>query len=188
VGVAVFGAIANSTLAHRLQHPPAELAGRLPRSVDTTSLVLGGTHPADRQVGAFLRGALFDAVQRRRGADAAVVVAAVAVVGLLSNVPLANSDHATDAGKYVQAALDAKRARRWAPWSPEPWERLGDAATAAGYDDAAAVAYRKALAKDGGDWTLWFDLATVTTGAEQRHAVAEVRRLNPRNPGIGASG
>jgi EmrB/QacA subfamily drug resistance transporter len=61
VGVAVFGAIANSTLAHRLAHPPAALAGRLPRSVDTTSLVLGGTHPADRQVGAFLRGALFDA-------------------------------------------------------------------------------------------------------------------------------
>ena len=60
VGVAVFGAIANSTLAHRLHHPPAALAGRLPRSVDTTSLVLGG-HPADPRVGAFLRAALFDA-------------------------------------------------------------------------------------------------------------------------------
>jgi O-antigen ligase len=130
---------------------------------------------------------------RAAGVAAAIVVAGVAILGLLSNVPLAKSDGAANAGKLVQAALDAKRARRWAPWSPEPWERLGNAATAAGYDDDAAVAYRKALAKDAGDWTLWFDLATVAKGAVQRHAIAEVRRLNPRDPGIvrlsnGASG
>ncbi|MFL6140152.1 MAG: MDR family MFS transporter [Frankiaceae bacterium] len=75
VGVAVFGAIANSTLAHRLQHPPAELAGRLPRSVDATSLVLGGTHPSDPRVGAFLRGALFDATHYIFWALVAVAVA-----------------------------------------------------------------------------------------------------------------
>ncbi|WAL63928.1 MDR family MFS transporter [Amycolatopsis cynarae] len=42
VGVAVFGAIANATLADRFAHPPAPVAGRLPDGVDATSLVLGG--------------------------------------------------------------------------------------------------------------------------------------------------
>ena len=42
VGAAVFGAIANLTLTARLTHPPASLSGRLPHTIDTTSLVLGG--------------------------------------------------------------------------------------------------------------------------------------------------
>jgi EmrB/QacA subfamily drug resistance transporter len=81
VGVAVLGAIANSTLAHRLAHPPAALAGRLPRSVDTTSLVLGGTRPADRHVAAYLRGALFDATHHIFWA--LVVVAAIGALCVL---------------------------------------------------------------------------------------------------------
>lgn len=42
VGAAVFGAIANATLADRFTHPPPEIGGNLPDHVDTTSLVLGG--------------------------------------------------------------------------------------------------------------------------------------------------
>jgi EmrB/QacA subfamily drug resistance transporter len=42
VGAAVFGAIANATLADRFAHPPAALAGHLPKSVDATRLVLTG--------------------------------------------------------------------------------------------------------------------------------------------------
>jgi len=38
VGVAVFGAIANTALAHRFHHPPAALRGRLPTAVDTARL------------------------------------------------------------------------------------------------------------------------------------------------------
>jgi EmrB/QacA subfamily drug resistance transporter len=61
VGAAIFGAIANTTLADRFAHPPAELAGRLPADTDTTSLVLGGhTDPAS-PVSAFVRSAFFDA-------------------------------------------------------------------------------------------------------------------------------
>jgi MFS family permease len=60
VGVAIFGAIANATLADRFAHPPAAVAGQLPGSVDATSLVLAG-HGADGPVIEFVRGALYDA-------------------------------------------------------------------------------------------------------------------------------
>jgi MFS family permease len=59
VGAAVFGAIANATLASRFASPPAEVAGKLPPSVDATSLVLGGH--TDSPVATFVRGALADA-------------------------------------------------------------------------------------------------------------------------------
>jgi MFS family permease len=59
VGAAVFGAIANATLASRFASPPAEVAGHLPPSVDATSLVLGGH--TDSPVATFVRGALADA-------------------------------------------------------------------------------------------------------------------------------
>ncbi len=62
VGVAVFGAIANSVLADRFAHPPTALAGTLPHSVDATSLVLGGRHQGvSGAVTAFIRGSLAQA-------------------------------------------------------------------------------------------------------------------------------
>jgi O-antigen ligase len=120
-------------------------------------------------------------------------IAAMAFVGLVSNVAIAKSDDDFDAAKYVGAAKQAKRAEAWAPWSPQPWERLGDAAGAAGYEPEARAAYRHALAKDANDWTLWFDLAAVTHGDARRHAIARAAVLNPRDPDVialraGASG
>ncbi|MBE8521068.1 MFS transporter [Amycolatopsis sp. H6(2020)] len=58
VGAAVFGAIANATLASRFASPPPEV-GPLPPSVDATSLVLGGH--ADSPAAVYVRGALADA-------------------------------------------------------------------------------------------------------------------------------
>jgi EmrB/QacA subfamily drug resistance transporter len=58
VGAAVFGAIANATLASRFASPPAGV-GPLPASVDATSLVLGGH--ADSPAAVYVRGALADA-------------------------------------------------------------------------------------------------------------------------------
>ncbi|MCW2611162.1 MAG: transporter, partial [Cryptosporangiaceae bacterium] len=60
VGVAIFGAIANATLADRFAHPPAAIADDLPGGVDATSLVLGG-QGGDGPVTTFVRGALSDA-------------------------------------------------------------------------------------------------------------------------------
>jgi len=43
IGAALFGAVANTTLADRFRTPPAGVAGQLPASVDATSTVLGGS-------------------------------------------------------------------------------------------------------------------------------------------------
>ncbi|WIV55637.1 MDR family MFS transporter [Amycolatopsis nalaikhensis] len=80
VGAAVFGAIANATLASRFANPPASVAGHLPPSVDATSLVLGG-HTDDSPVATFVRGALSDATHYVF--VGLLVVAAVSVVALL---------------------------------------------------------------------------------------------------------
>ncbi|MEA5363044.1 MDR family MFS transporter [Amycolatopsis sp., V23-08] len=79
VGAAVFGAIANATLASRFANPPAEVAGKLPPSVDATSLALSGH--ADDPVSRFVRGALADATHHVF--LGLLVVAAFSVVALL---------------------------------------------------------------------------------------------------------
>ncbi|MGK3206048.1 MDR family MFS transporter [Amycolatopsis sp. MEPSY49] len=79
VGAAVFGAIANATLASRFANPPAEVAGKLPPSVDATSLVLG-SH-SDSPVATFVRGALAEATHYVF--VGLLVVAVVSVVALL---------------------------------------------------------------------------------------------------------
>ncbi len=82
VGAAVLGAIANATLANRFAHPPPDLAGKLPASVDTTRLVLGGT-PEPSAVSAFVRAALFDATHNVFIALVCVSLLGVVAVALL---------------------------------------------------------------------------------------------------------
>ncbi|MEV6742244.1 MDR family MFS transporter [Streptomyces sp. NPDC051104] len=62
VGAAVFGAIANATLAARYAHPPAAVAGKLSGSVNATSLTFGDA-PKDEPpaVALFLRDSLYQA-------------------------------------------------------------------------------------------------------------------------------
>ena len=81
VGVAVLGAIANATLANRLEHVPAALRGKLPASPDTTSLVLGGHTGEPSLVASFLRSALFDATHHVF--QALVVVAVLMIIAVL---------------------------------------------------------------------------------------------------------
>ncbi|WP_103353529.1 MDR family MFS transporter [Amycolatopsis sp. CA-128772] len=80
VGAAVFGAIANATLADRFAHPP-EGVGKLPASVDATSLVLGGH--ADSPAAVFVRGALADATHYVFLGLAAVAVLSVGALLLM---------------------------------------------------------------------------------------------------------
>jgi EmrB/QacA subfamily drug resistance transporter len=83
LGVAVFGAVANATLAHRFAHPPAAVAGRLPSSADAASRALGG-HSAAGPMTGFVRSALYDAGHNVfRG----VLIAAVALVLVLWLMP-----------------------------------------------------------------------------------------------------
>jgi MFS family permease len=73
VGVAVFGAIANATLGHRLATAPPDVAAGLPSSGALSDLVVRGTD--DGPVARFVRQALFDASHQ---VFLGVLVAAVA--------------------------------------------------------------------------------------------------------------
>ena len=85
VGAAVFGAIANATLAGRFAHPPASVAGRLPDSVDATSLVLGGQDAGGNPAAAsFIRTALYDATHN---VFLALLLVAVLGVGAMLLMP-----------------------------------------------------------------------------------------------------
>lgn len=113
-------------------------------------------------------------------AGAAVVVAALATVGLIGNTALSRSRSALVRGDVQAAVTDARRARTLMPWSPQPWESLGSAELRAGLVVDARESFRKATTLDPGDWSLWSQLATVTTGAERSAALARVELLNPR--------
>jgi len=115
---------------------------------------------------------------RIAGGSAALLLVAVAFVGLVGASALAASDTALDKGRYDEARSQARKAARWWRWSPEPWQRLGDVEAAQGDLATARADYRKAISKNGSDWLLWYDLSTVSDGAEAQRALAEARRLN----------
>ncbi|WP_033296280.1 MDR family MFS transporter [Amycolatopsis jejuensis] len=83
VGTAVFGAIANATLANRFANPPANVAGHLPDSVDATSRVLGGRQD-NSPVTAYVRESLADATHH---VFIAILVVSVLAVGALLLMP-----------------------------------------------------------------------------------------------------
>jgi O-antigen ligase len=121
---------------------------------------------------------------RLAGAAVLVALAGVAFVGLVGASASAASQEAADASPpdYAEAEDEARKARRWAPWSSEPWQRLGEAQLAAGELPGARASFRKAIAKEPTDWELWFRLAEAASGREQRRALAEALRLNPSSP------
>ncbi|MEV7548987.1 MDR family MFS transporter [Amycolatopsis sp. NPDC089917] len=82
VGVAMFGAIANATLASRFASPPAGVSG-LPSGVDATSVVLGGDGP-ETPTTSFVRDALAGATHH---VFLAMLVVAVLSVGALLLMP-----------------------------------------------------------------------------------------------------
>ena len=80
VGIAVFGSIANSTLADRFRHPPASVAGQLPRAVDAASISFTKRHQSAAAI-EYTRVALFDAVHYVFWA-----LLAVALLGLVAHL------------------------------------------------------------------------------------------------------
>jgi Flp pilus assembly protein TadD len=67
-----------------------------------------------------------------------------------------------------------------APWSPDPLHIRARVQLLQGNFHGAARTLRTALAKQPREWTLWVDLAAVTTGVERQRALAWARLLNPR--------
>lgn len=121
---------------------------------------------------------------RTAGLVAALGLATVAFVGLLGASAIAASDEAADAANWQEAEDEARRATRWAFWSSEPWQRLGEAQLGQGDLAGARASFRKAVAKEPSDWELWLDVARASTGAERELALAQATRLNPLGPEV----
>jgi O-Antigen ligase len=110
------------------------------------------------------------------------LLCAVVMGGYVGNQAAASASDALDAEHLGTAASDAKRARWWQPWSPEPWRLLGEAQLQAGRVGEARTSFLRGLGKDSRDWELWLDLALVTQGQERRAALDHVAALNPLSP------
>ncbi|MDX6411074.1 MAG: hypothetical protein QOE91_590 [Gaiellaceae bacterium] len=104
---------------------------------------------------------------------------AFAIVTQVGNSSLAASGSALDRQDAATAARLAARAHDWAPWSSQPWQRLGEAQLAAGDKAAARRSLRHAIRLDPADWSLWSDLAEAEAGAARQDALARAARLNP---------
>ena len=118
----------------------------------------------------------------RIGGVAAVAgLFAFALIALLGNSAVSASSKSTDGGHYARAESQAHDAMSFVPWSGEPWRRLGEAQALSGNLADARVSFRRAIEKDRRDWTLWYELALASRGAERQRALAQASRLNPRD-------
>jgi Flp pilus assembly protein TadD len=121
----------------------------------------------------------------RAGVVAALVgVVALTFVAHLGNSYLARSADALARGDDAGAASSARTARRWLPWSYEPWQRLGEAQLAAGRLAEARRSFDRALALDRTNWALWYERGLASTGSARRGSLREALRLNPRSPEV----
>jgi len=113
-----------------------------------------------------------------------LIVAGFGLVGLIGNRAVAAAGHAADAGNWRKVEAKTSTASRWAPWSAKAWQLRAEARLAEGRRAAAGADFRKAIAEDPRDWTLWFGLAQASRGHPRRVALARALRLNPRSPEI----
>ena len=119
---------------------------------------------------------------------AAAVLGVVAVVAHVGNGAAAAAQDALDRGDAAAARREADRARRFAPWSAEPWQLLGEADLAQGRLEAGRRDLRRATAEDPGAWYAWFELAVASDGAVRANALARARMLNPLAPELDMAG
>jgi cytochrome c-type biogenesis protein CcmH/NrfG len=120
--------------------------------------------------------------RRWLGAIGLATVAALAIVAQVGNSSLQQSRAAVDRDDPARAVQLARRAERWQPWSFEPVEALGEAELASGRVAAARDDFRRALALDRSNASLWLDLADASSGPVRSRALTEAKRLDPRTP------
>jgi hypothetical protein len=137
--------------------------------------VILAAHPLDRGSPVRLR-------VRLAAAGAMVGLTLLAFVGLLGNALLSASSAAARVGNWTAAEAEARDAMRYAPWSGEPWRRLGEAQLGSSDAAAAQVNFRTAAAKAPHDWTVWFELAIASDGRRRTFALRQAAMLNPLSP------
>ena len=116
----------------------------------------------------------------------ALPLVAFAIVAQVGNSALAGSTSALERQDSAAAERLARRATNWAPWSSQPWQRLGEAQLAAGDIVGARRSFLRAIRLDRTDWNAWYGLAEATTGRTRRNALDEAARLNPLSPEVGS--
>jgi len=116
---------------------------------------------------------------RATGVAAVVAAAAFATLGLLGNSALAKAQDDTDTGQVDAALTQAARARRWMPWSPQPWIAQAEAQIAGGDRQGARRSLVKAISVDDREWQAWLELAVASNGSARARALAHARRLYP---------
>jgi Flp pilus assembly protein TadD len=152
--------------------------------VTLTGLLVGGAllvSSRDRNRVRPLRGVLRSGI-----VTLCIAAAAFSFVGLVANRAVSDSAEALAAGDFPRAEAQARKATRWAPWSSEGWASLGQAQLQAGGLAAARASFRRALAKDPRDWSLWFYVASASTARERRAAARIAYSLNPMSPELAA--
>jgi tetratricopeptide (TPR) repeat protein len=118
----------------------------------------------------------------------AALLAAAGVLGMTAvvvhggNNAIVAARDALDRGDAVEAKRQAERAKRFAPWSAEPWRLIGEAEAAAGDLAPARAHIRRAIREDPDAWDSWLALAFATDGRERERAVSTARSLNPLAP------
>jgi hypothetical protein len=171
----VFAVGTTAAFRHGQPVPAAALTGyAIGAAVDFHWELAGVTVPA-----VLLGAVAVSAPRPRRSTVPAVPVLigliAATVLAYAGNVRLASARAALSSGDDARAAADAHAALRFAPYSADAWEVIGDALQ-------SAAAYRRGIALDRNDWSLWHQLAAVTRGEPHRLAVREAARLNPLGP------
>ena len=111
----------------------------------------------------------------------AVVVAGFAGFALVGNSALASAQGANGDDNWDKAAVQARRAHTWMPWSPKPLLALGSAQLGAGLRDDALATFKQAASIDANDWAVWADIANASSGAERDAALQKVVQLIPRS-------
>jgi EmrB/QacA subfamily drug resistance transporter len=113
VGIAVLGSVANSSLASWLRHPPSDLKGSLPSSVNVTSRILGGGKIAlPGRAASFVREGLLHATH-----DVFIGIAGVSVFAVIALVCIPRRLASLD----DQSGADAREGER----SGDPAPALG---------------------------------------------------------------
>jgi hypothetical protein len=118
------------------------------------------------------------------GVAVLVPLAGFSVYTLIGNRRLSDAADSLGRGDWKQAAVRARDAAGWLPWSAGPPHGLAAADAALGRRKQAVLDMREAVKAAPLDWALWYDLGNVSTGAERRQAYARARELNPREKGL----
>ena len=114
------------------------------------------------------------------------IAIALALVGHVGNRAAADALDALAADKPEAAAAAAQRAQSWMRWSIEGDQLLGEALAEADRVPAAQAVLLRASRKDPGEWSVWYDLASVSTGRERAAAITRARDLNPLSVEVSA--